>query len=168
MNDVRCTFCDTMNARRQRHCVSCGAELSGGQTLDELPSVDEPLEAEVLRIARDSGKIDAIKHYREVTGAGLAEAKDAVEAMLAGRAASRSGPTSSADQEVLTIVRNQGKIAAIKRYRDLTGCGLREAKSAVEGLMAKTGTQAPAGTGCSTTAVVALCLLTGMAIWLTR
>ncbi len=163
MNDVRCTFCDTMNARTQRHCVSCGAELPGGQAL-EIPLEGASLEDQILRIARDSGKIDAIKHYREVTGAGLAEAKDAVEALMAGGTTTPSGPTSSADQEVLTIVRNQGKIAAIKRYRDLTGCGLREAKSAVEGLMAKTGTQAPSGAGCSTTAVVALCLLVALTI----
>ena len=40
-----------------------------------------------------------------------------------------------ADEELLSYFADQ-KIAAIKRYRDLTGAGLKEAKQAVEYLMA--------------------------------
>jgi hypothetical protein len=42
-----------------------------------------PLSERVKELARDPGrKIEAIKAYREETGAGLAEAKEAVEAYL--------------------------------------------------------------------------------------
>jgi ribosomal protein L7/L12 len=40
---------------------------------------DDPRLDEVIALARDGKKIQAIKVYREVTGAGLKEAKDAVE-----------------------------------------------------------------------------------------
>jgi hypothetical protein len=38
--------------------------------------------------------------------------------------------------EVRTLLATQGKIAAIKRYRELTGVGLKEAKDAVEAMEA--------------------------------
>ena len=45
------------------------------------------LSAEVRAVADDpTRKIEAIKLYREETGAGLKEAKDAIEAYVAGRA----------------------------------------------------------------------------------
>jgi ribosomal protein L7/L12 len=47
-----------------------GAFRGGAQT-----STD----AELLRLINDGRKIEAIKRYRELTGAGLGEAKDAVE-----------------------------------------------------------------------------------------
>jgi ribosomal protein L7/L12 len=48
------------------------------------PAPGEPtLEGEVLAQFDERGKIAAIRHYREVTGAGLKEAKDAVEAIAA-------------------------------------------------------------------------------------
>ncbi|MGI5456386.1 ribosomal protein L7/L12 [Streptomyces sp. CA-249302] len=40
---------------------------------------DEPWSAEVAELVRDGKKIEAIKVYREATGVGLKEAKDAVE-----------------------------------------------------------------------------------------
>jgi len=43
--------------------------------LDGLP-------AEALAALRQGRKIDAIKHYRQATGAGLAEAKDVIEEAL--------------------------------------------------------------------------------------
>ena len=43
--------------------------------------IDETGEAEVRELFSEEGKIAAIKRYRELTGAGLKEAKDAVEEM---------------------------------------------------------------------------------------
>jgi len=40
-----------------------------------------PGDAEIERLIRDGRKIEAIKAYRESTGLGLKEAKDAVEAI---------------------------------------------------------------------------------------
>jgi ribosomal protein L7/L12 len=53
--------------------------------LDHLGIVDvEPTYPQVLELARRGHKIAAIKLYREQTGAGLADAKHAVERMERG------------------------------------------------------------------------------------
>lgn len=49
-----------------------------------VPTNDDELQAVDLLLERGS-KIKAIKLYREITGAGLAEAKEAVEQRAAGR-----------------------------------------------------------------------------------
>jgi ribosomal protein L7/L12 len=45
------------------------------------PETDGGVDSEVVALARSGQKIEAIKRYRELTGAGLAEAKQAVEAL---------------------------------------------------------------------------------------
>lgn len=144
MSDVRCTFCDEINPPGQRNCRSCGAELPGAQSLAAADAAEpDALTREVVAIANDAGKMAAVAHYRDATGAEQAEADEAVEAMLAGAAAATSPSpigTDSSEQEVLSIVRERGKIAGIKRYREITGSGLKEAKDAVEGMMARTAT----------------------------
>lgn len=82
--------------------------------------------------------IPAIKLYREATGAGLKEARDAVEAMQADLRATSSGHTSDAErQSIETDLLAGRKIAAIKTYREATGAGLKEAKDAVEAMEAE-------------------------------
>ena len=52
-------------------------------------------------------------------------------------APAQSGPeheAAIADPEVLSLVNQKQLIAAIKRYRELTGAGLKESKDAVEAL----------------------------------
>jgi large subunit ribosomal protein L7/L12 len=100
-------------------------------------------------------KIEAIKAYREETGVGLKEAKDAVDG--------KSGPasnwqavnrkldriaaslgvtpepepfptTTSASPSVVQLIRAGRKIEAIKVYREENGVGLKEAKDAVDAL----------------------------------
>lgn len=43
---------------------------------------DDPRMGEVVALLRDGKKIQAIKVYREITGVGLKEAKDAVERIV--------------------------------------------------------------------------------------
>jgi len=90
---------------------------------------------------RAGNKIKAIKLYRDLTNAGLAEAKSAVEKMEAQLRQSASPeaviPTStpgSPDQtEAIREALFAGKkILAIKLYREQTKVGLAEAKSAVD------------------------------------
>ena len=85
---------------------------------------------------REGQKIEAIKRYRELTGLGLKEAKDAVEALprqpLAPVAATRQDP--AMDPEVRRLVQAGELVSAIARYRELTGLGLKESKDAVEAL----------------------------------
>lgn len=84
--------------------------------------------------------IGAIKLYREQTGLGLKESKEAVEAMAAGRAVPPAAsvattaalPDASLEAEVRQRVRAGELIDAIKLVRQRTGLGLKEAKDFVE------------------------------------
>ncbi len=49
---------------------------------DQHAMPDEELDEEVRTLADDGKKIEAIKLYRELTGAGLKEAKDAIDEYL--------------------------------------------------------------------------------------
>jgi ribosomal protein L7/L12 len=99
--------------------------------------------AEIISLLQNGQKISAIKMYREDTGAPLREAKEAVERMdlaiqmdLARPKSDVSQPLSAAtyspQSEVESLLLAGQKIQAIKRYREVTGVGLREAKETVE------------------------------------
>lgn len=104
-----------------------------GKLVDQISVHDVLLPfKEGLVSGRD--KIAAIKRYREVFGCGLKEAQDAVESWMSSEAAQISV------HDVLTpfkegLASGRDKIAAIKRYREVFGCGLGEAKDAVESWM---------------------------------
>ena len=117
--------------------------------MNAMPSLEQIMKLkEVKRLAQEGNKIQAIKIYREIFGVGLKEAKDAVEKIEAGQPLvfnqttitspqAKSSGSSAVDlansvNEIATLVRTGNKIEAIKRYRELTGVGLREAKDAVE------------------------------------
>jgi ribosomal protein L7/L12 len=98
--------------------------------------------AETRRRLAAGNKIEAIKRYREVTGVGLAEAKDAVERIAAGKAPISSPtdatlPGAEASRIKAMIARGE-KMAAIKLYRKATGVDLKAAKEAVDALAAQT------------------------------
>lgn len=106
---------------------------------------DEGLRAELLGLLQRGNKIAAIKRLREHSGLGLREAKDAVDALEHNIGAPLPGPAPAvhvpagdtapdADPEVLRLLRSGNKIAAIKRVRELTGWGLKEAKDYVDRL----------------------------------
>ena len=79
---IRCPFCDHKNAPGATRCGSCGAELPVPD--NEVPGGvpgETPLERQVLSAYQSQGIIPAIKLYREQTGVGLKDAKDAVEAL---------------------------------------------------------------------------------------
>ena len=88
--------------------------------------------------------IGAIKRLRDQTGLGLAEAKAAIDAHRSGQRlltgelpppAHTLDPAAVAADPLLRDFLNAGNlIAAIKRYRELTGLGLKESKEAVERL----------------------------------
>lgn len=118
----------------------------------------DSLHADLLELLRAGQKIEAIKRYRELTGLGLAEAKAAVEALERGAplapASSVSGssepagasapvargePTPEEWAALTDLVRARHKIEAIKRYREITGLGLKESKQAIDDLAAHLG-----------------------------
>ncbi len=92
----KCQICHDENAPAAQRCASCGAWLDVPASSDESsgdgsalaastrststpPTPDDPLEAAVVDLMRNSRKIDAIKRYREATGKGLKESKEEVE-----------------------------------------------------------------------------------------
>ena len=106
------------------------------------PPPGPALQPELDRLIAAGQKIMAIKHYREATGVGLKEAKDAVEARMVD--APPAGPAQPALQpELDRLIAADQKIMAIKHYREVTGVGLKEAKDAVEARME----QVPRGDG---------------------
>ncbi|MEX2185473.1 MAG: hypothetical protein WD875_01710 [Pirellulales bacterium] len=94
---AKCRICNADNRAEAQRCESCGAWLdapaSGDSATDGGSSGDQPnaasgdppatpadpLEAAVVDLMRRSRKIEAIKRYREATGKGLKESKEAVE-----------------------------------------------------------------------------------------
>jgi ribosomal protein L7/L12 len=127
-NLTRCTFCDHKNPPGATRCTNCGSELAGS-----LEAGDKSLANTLTALIEAGQKIEAIKQYRERTGSGLKEAKDAVEALERGeQLPTPKAILTTVDQDVVSLVREGKKIAAIKLYREKTGVGLAEAQAAVE------------------------------------
>jgi ribosomal protein L7/L12 len=95
---------------------------------------------EMRRVIARQAKLFAIKLYRDKTGAGLAEAQDAVERIQAGRAPAPrppAPPVGAAARAVGEALRAGNEIEAIKLYRAATGVGLKEAKDAIDAIVAE-------------------------------
>jgi ribosomal protein L7/L12 len=94
-----CPFCNHFNRTDAAQCDQCGAALhpaaTAGADSSPPPPAPEPgsLEADILALMQGHKKIDAIKLYRQQSGADLKTAKDFVEALAAkhGVAPSTSG-----------------------------------------------------------------------------
>ena len=109
---------------------------------------DAAIEDELRSLLAERRKIEAIKLYREHTGAGLAEAKDAVESLERGEALPkrpRSGD-SSAEWDVVSLLEQGRKVQAVKLYRERTGTSLKQAREAVETIASERGLSG--GGGC--------------------
>jgi ribosomal protein L7/L12 len=183
----RCPFCENENAPGAERCASCGAALTtiAAERDDDNPSTDNPYtapqtvsapEQSIRELLAAGRKIEAIKLYREQTGAGLKEAKDAVEAIeqgaiepfsrleyIAARALTRVRET---DAEMEQLLRANNFIGAIKLYRERTGVGLKEAKDAVESFAAERNIPSK-NIGCGASALVALALTVAVVVGLT-
>ncbi len=89
-----------------------------------------------VRALLDMGnKVVAIKYYREQTGKGLKESKDAVEAFESSDTEQAQGSsfTGQADWDVIRALVARGqKLEAIKMYRNQTGADFEQARQAIE------------------------------------
>lgn len=116
--------------------------------LDRLDIDDQetPLEKRLKFLLNSNQKIQALREFKEQTGVGLKEAKDAVEAIERGRR--------NLERKIDLILKHFGieyeenllekrlkyllslgqKIQALKEFRAQTGAGLKEAKDAVEAI----------------------------------
>jgi ribosomal protein L7/L12 len=130
---IRCPYCS--------NTVIVPESLRGGAP-ESAPVQTGPDPAkiqEIVAIARSGNKIEAIKQYRELTGVGLKEAKDTVEALVEGRQVeihTMHVLQTTAGEDIVELIQRGNKIEAIKRYREQTGLGLKESKDAIEAIEA--------------------------------
>lgn len=148
-------------------CRHCGNTIPVPKEFQSKPTDDQPQSldlnallaqagqwGEIARMVRDGRKIEATQLYRELTGAGLKESKEAIEQLAAGRvltvarrivaqAEAADGEPQTADggqrpstedflRSLQPLLQTDQKIEAIKRLRERYGLGLQEAKEAVE------------------------------------
>jgi ribosomal protein L7/L12 len=117
-------------------------------------------EAELRALLAQGGKIEAIKRYREQTGAGLAAAKEAVEALAQGESLPTEEPMdASTETEIVSLLKQGQKLQAVKLYRECTGVGLKEAKDAIELMAEKHGLSVATGGGCLGAVILILLLV---------
>lgn len=94
--------------------------------------------AEIDALVTQGSTIAAVKRLREMQSLSLVDAKHAIDAWQPGTVWTPVSPTSApaltaeARAEVEGLIASERKIEAIKRFRELTGSGLRDAKDAVE------------------------------------
>jgi len=118
-----------------------GAHVPATRTV-EAANDAMTLETEVKSLIAQGKKLEAIKLMRETNSLSLADAKDAVEAIgQHGRPTlGEMGMMSTVrlaqalSEEVQQLVARGEKIEAIKRIREQTGLGLKEAKELVDRL----------------------------------
>lgn len=119
----------------------------------------DPLPDHIADLIRAGRKIEAIKLIREETGVGLKEAKEAVDRLAAGMepllAPSPAVASNALPAEVEALARAGKRIEAIKRLRDQTGMGLKEAKEQVEAVAGPT----RSGCGPALSLIIAVLLL---------
>ena len=123
---IRCKFCNNVSI------------IPGVQPVQETASTSSL--AEIRQLAESGNLIEAIKRYREIYNVGLAEAKEAVEALQAGRVIETServvvSPASEdvarLHEEIVQLLKAGKKLEALKRYREFYDVSLARAESAV-------------------------------------
>ncbi|MBU3104554.1 ribosomal protein L7/L12 [Clostridium gasigenes] len=98
----------------------------------------ENMNIELKNLIEQGEKIKAIKKYRIVTGLGLKEAKDYVDSLNKfDQSVVSDTMLENIDVELKNLIEQGEKIKAIKRYRIVTGLGLKEAKDYVDSLSEK-------------------------------
>ena len=109
------------------------------------PVTPADVDARIRALINAGKKIEAIKEYRSAYGTGLAEAKDAIDAIASGQApptpASARRPADATDDaDILALLSAGKKIEAIKLYRQRYDTGLAEAKDAIDAVARGNGT----------------------------
>jgi len=102
-----------------------------------MPGLTPDQVQKIHRMLHDKQVIQAIRLYREATGVGLAEAKEAVEEMALVEVTKPPSGVRSYDDPVMeskirSLLAKGKKIDAVKIYHEEYGIGLKEAKIAVE------------------------------------
>src|SRR5579883_2583994 len=86
-----CRFCNRLNPEGNDRCENCGAWIEteakprpDAPKTGEAAEIPADLQEQIRSLMAQGRKIEAIKVYREALGAGLKDAKDAVEAIGSG------------------------------------------------------------------------------------
>jgi ribosomal protein L7/L12 len=116
-----------------------GSRISPQPVIDPTPGTELTLYDRVKNLLRQGNRIEAVKAYREATGASLSEADGAVDRIELGISGPQPAdvdraPSRDLRGRVIELLREGRKIEAIKIYRDATQEGLKEAKDAVEAI----------------------------------
>lgn len=114
----------------------------------------------IAELIQQGKKLEAIKLLRETTGISLQEAKEQVEQLMAEIDTGTVPDAGATDHatvppDVLELARAGRKIEAIKRLREQTGIGLKEAKERVDAALGDQGS----GGGCAPVLLVGLAVL---------
>lgn len=153
-----CPSCNSTNSPGTTICRSCGASIPEPATLTA------DLEREVRSLLDQGKKIEAVKVYKDHTGSGLKDAKDAVEALQRGASLPQPAEVDTDLQaEVLRLLGQGEKIKAVKLYRDRTGATLFDSKQAVEAMADRHGITVEGG-GCSGVLVVSIVALIAIVV----
>ena len=106
-----------------------------------MTGISTEQERKIRELIDQRRMIDAIKLYREATGVGLKEAKDAITEMWHGKPLHASQPEIYSyvllDEQIKQLLAKRQKIQAVKVYREAYNCGLKEAKEAVDLIQAE-------------------------------
>jgi ribosomal protein L7/L12 len=103
-----------------------------------MSGISTSQEGQIKELVAKGQKVAAVKLYREMTGVGLAEAKDAVEALQSGESLIIPTPVIIGEPDpflenrIKRLLAERKKIEAVKVYREAYKCGLKDAKDAVD------------------------------------
>ena len=115
-----------------------------------MSTISSQQEGQIRELITQNNLIAAIKLYREATGVGLKEAKDAVEAIQRGESVRQPVTSFQPDtpgnalleEQIKQLLARRQKIQAVKLYREAHNCGLKDAKDAVDAIEAQMHTEA--------------------------
>ncbi|MGE5191967.1 MAG: hypothetical protein ACM3U2_05650 [Deltaproteobacteria bacterium] len=159
----KCNFCNQSVSAGSRKCPRCGAALFEADAARAAERASSATKEDVVSMLEQGRKTDAVRMYREQTGAGFQEATDAVDALervanvpAAGEYAASPAVDADLKSDLWALMQNGQKIQAIRLYRERTGSTLRKARETVEAVACEHGVF-PNGGGCF--GVLVLCLV---------
>jgi len=159
-----CVFCNQSVSRTTTQCPQCGAALFPGDLARPAPTASSATEGAVVSMLEQGRKGDAVRIYREQTGAGLRAATDAIDAIqrveetpTARTYVASSSVDADLKGDLWALMQNGQKTEAIRLYRERTGCSLRTASEIVEGVSQEHGV-VPGGARAGCLGLAVLCL----------
>jgi len=144
-----CTFCNHTVSANSTKCSECGAALFENQAVRAASRSSSATDGDVVSMLEQGRKGDAVRMYREQTGAGMREAIAAVDLLERGEnaPAARSNATSTnmdADLKsyLWALLQTGQKNEALTLYRARTGGTPRTARAAVAAVAREHGIEA--------------------------